>query len=87
VKRRRRAKPKPKPRIRNIWYWKCTDIGSNKLGIECPHCGGKTVVNKKDWVTKFRDFTTRGCPYCEWFATIPLDLLPARDPRREDYSV
>ena len=88
MKRRRAPKrrPKPKPRRRIIRFWKCTDLGANKLGIECPACGGKAVVNKSTWVSRDRDFTTRGCTYCEWFFTIPLDLLPARDPRRDDYS-
>lgn len=85
AKRRPKPRPKPKPR-RLTFYWKCTDLDKNQLGVECPHCGGKTVVNMTQWLIRDRTFTTRGCTYCDWFATIPLEMLPARDPRREDYS-
>lgn len=84
---KRRPKPKPKLiRIKRGKDWTCTDLGGNRLGIQCPHCGEKTVVNKTHWISRDRTFTTRGCTYCDWFATIPLDMLPARDPRREDYA-
>lgn len=79
-----KAKSKPKPRI--VHYWKCKELGKNQLGIECPHCGEKTVVNMRHWLIRDRTFTSRGCTYCDWFATIPLDQLPIRDPRREDYA-
>jgi hypothetical protein len=85
-KRKPKPKPKPKPRRRVVLYWKCTDLGKNQLGIECPGCGNKTVVNKTVWIARDRTYTSRGCTYCDWFFTIPLDMLPARDPRREDYS-
>lgn len=87
MKRRRRAKPKPEPRQRpEPSFWKCTELPGNKLGIECPHCGSKTVVNRVRWVSIDRLYTSRGCTYCDWFATIPLEVLPARDPRRDVYE-
>jgi hypothetical protein len=85
VKRRRRPQRRVAKRVRKQYYWKCTELGANKLGIECPFCQGKTVVNKMRWVSIDRLFTTRGCTYCGWFATIPLEQLPARDTRRDVY--
>lgn len=83
-RKKRAKKPVTRPRHKTP-EWKCTDLGANKLGIACPGCGEKTVVNKSRWITVDKDFTTRGCTYCGWFARIPLDVLPARDPRRDDY--
>jgi hypothetical protein len=84
VKRRRIKKTTAVARPRPVEkFWACTELGANKLGIECPHCEGKTVVNKKFWLVGIdRLFTTRGCTYCGWFASIPQELLPARDPRK-----
>jgi DNA-directed RNA polymerase subunit RPC12/RpoP len=79
-----KTKPKPKPKAKVIHFWKYVEMAANKLGIECPHCGGKAVVNRKDWLIRDRFFTTRGCTYCDWWATIPIELLPVRDPRRDD---
>jgi hypothetical protein len=45
--------------------WKLVDLGSNKLGIQCPRkeCGGKAVVNKKRWTAQ-NGFIGRSCTYC-----------------------
>lgn len=64
--------------------WKVTDLGGNKLGIECPRekCKGKATVNKKRWLYEQTDFLSRPCTYCNWLAMIPINILPKRDPRR-----
>jgi ribosomal protein S27E len=86
MKKRRVRKKKPK-RVRVvIKFWITTELGGNKLGIECPNCGNKTVVNRRLWITKDDLYTTRGCTYCGWFFTIPNDILPARDQRRDMYD-
>lgn len=53
-------------------FWKTTDLGKNKLGIQCPRkdCGDKAVVNKKRWLAD-NGFIGRVCTYCYKTARLP----------------
>lgn len=67
-------------RASTLKHWIQTSLGGNRLGIQCPHCGGKVVVNGRMWL-KPRKFdnkddgvTTiigRACTYC--FKTSRID--------------
>lgn len=69
-------------RVQRSQDWIVTTLPDGKLGIECPRCGGKAVVNRKKWLFGDTDFLSRGCTYCYRPIFIPKTLLPKTDERR-----
>lgn len=64
--------------------WIVSELPKGQLGIECPRCHGKAVVNKKKWLFDDIDFLSRGCTYCYAPIFIPKSVLPKTDERRYD---
>lgn len=65
----------------NYREWIVTTLPKGQLGIECPACNGKAVVNRKKWLFEDSDFLSRGCTYCYKPIFIPKELLPKNDER------
>jgi DNA-directed RNA polymerase subunit RPC12/RpoP len=55
-----------------VYVWKLTDLGPNRLGVQCPWCDHKMIVNKRAWLpTKKNPFFMRSCSYCGHKVAIP----------------
>jgi hypothetical protein len=53
--------------------WEWSNLGANKLGLCCPRCECKTIVNKKRWLASSLAIA-RPCPYCFKANLVPEKL-------------